>query len=261
MSIAVIVQARWGSSRLPGKIMRPLGGVSALRRVLDRCARIPGVDVVVCAVPDSENSDPVAAEATRAGAVVVRGAEQDVLARYAKAASYVGAETVIRVTSDCPFIDPAICGKVLTLLEETGSDYACNGMPASWPRGLDCEAFPARLLHWACNLADDPREREHVTPWIRENSTLVKAALTGPGGGIARMRWTLDYQEDYDFACAIYDALGERAATASAAEIAALVMRRPDIPALNAMRHDETRLAAGPRADVVTPPLSLALAA
>ncbi len=261
MTIAVIVQARWGSSRLPGKTLLDLGGQTVLRRVLDRRARSPGADVVVCAVPDTADSDPVAAEAKRAGAVVVRGSEKDVLARYAKAATYVGAETVIRITSDCPFIDPALTGRVLTLMEETGADYACNSMPASWPHGLDCEVFPARLLHWACNLANDPYEREHVTPWINANTKLMKASLTGPGGGIARMRWTLDYPEDYAFARGVYDALGERAATATAAEIAALVMRRPDIPALNAMRHDEARLASPARADVATPPLSLALAA
>jgi spore coat polysaccharide biosynthesis protein SpsF (cytidylyltransferase family) len=106
MTIAIIVQARYGSTRLPGKIMRPLGGATVLRRVLDRCARIPGADVVVCAIPDTDENEPVAAEAARAGAVVVRGDERDVLARYAKAASAVGADMVMRVTSDCPFIDP-----------------------------------------------------------------------------------------------------------------------------------------------------------
>ena len=165
------------------------------------------------------------------------------------------------VTSDCPFIDPALCTRVLALLDETNADYACNNLPASWPHGLDCEAFPARLLHWAQQIADTPYQREHVTPWLRENESLVKATLTGPGGGIARMRWTLDWAEDLTFAEAVFGALGERAATASAAEIAALVMRRPDIAALNEMRSDEQRLAARRRADVSTPPLPLALAA
>lgn len=261
MTVAVIVQARWGSTRLPGKVLQPLGGATALKRVLDRCARIPGADVVVCAVPDTIDSDPIATEARRAGAVVVRGSEKDVLARYSKAASYIGAETVMRVTSDCPFIDPALCGRVLSLFEETGADYASNTMPASWPHGLDCEVFPARLLHWAERLAELPPEREHVTPWMREHEGFMRAALVGPGGGIARMRWTLDYPEDYDFFCAVYQALGERAATASAAELAALVMRRPDIPAINAIRHDDARLVRRRRADVETPPLSLALAA
>ena len=95
MTIAVIVQARWSSTRLPGKVLQPLGAASALKRVLDRCARIRGAEIVVCAVPDTPDSDPVAAEAQRCGAVVVRGPEQDVLARYAKAASHVGADTVI----------------------------------------------------------------------------------------------------------------------------------------------------------------------
>jgi spore coat polysaccharide biosynthesis protein SpsF (cytidylyltransferase family) len=261
MITAIIVQARMASTRLPGKALAPLGAKSALARVLDRCAQIRGADVVVCALPASRDCDPLAAEAGRAGALIARGPEQDVLARLAQAASLAGADTVMRITADCPFIDPALCGRVLALLQETGADYACNDLPASWPHGLDCEAFPARLLHWAHALARTDHEREHATPWLRGNHSLIKASLSGPGGALARLRWTLDWPEDLAFAQAVFAALGERAASASAAEIAALVMRRPDIAALNALRHDESRLAARGRADVETPPLPLALAA
>ncbi len=260
MSAAVIVQARWASTRLAGKALAPLGGASVLARVLARCAAIPGVAQVVCAVPDGRACEPVGEEAAACGAIVIRGPEHDVLARYAKAASVVGAETVLRVTSDCPFVDPVICGRVLTLLHESGADYACNGMPASWPHGLDCEAFPARLLHWADALAQTPAEREHVTPWLRTHSGLVKASLTGPGGALAALRWTVDYPEDLAFARGVFAALGERAATVGAAELAGLCLRRPDLPALNAARVDRTRLApaAAPVADIRTPPQELA---
>ncbi|MEJ0023117.1 MAG: glycosyltransferase family protein [Alphaproteobacteria bacterium] len=260
MKTAVIVQARYGSSRLPGKALLPLGAGTVLEQVLARCAAIPGVDIVVCASPDTADSDPVAAEGARCGALVVRGSETDVLSRYAKAARAAQADIVMRITSDCPFIDPIVCGKVLGLLAERGVDYASLDMPASWPHGLDCEAFPARLLYEAEQNARDPHEREHVTPWIRAHVT-QKATLTGPGAPFTSMRWTLDYSEDYQFLSAIAEALGERARTAPAAEIASLCLRRPDIFAINAGRCDQNRLASPLRAEIATPAIGFPLAA
>lgn len=260
MRTAVIVQARYGSSRLPGKAVMRLGRGAVLEQVLARCAAIPGVDIVVCATPDSAESDPVAAEGERCGALVVRGSETDVLSRYAKAARAADADVVIRVTSDCPFIDPMICGKMLALLAERGVDYASLDMPASWPHGLDCEAFPARLLYEADDKAVAPHEREHVTPWIRAR-VAPKATLTGPGAPFNAMRWTLDWPEDYQFLTAIAAELGERARNASAAEIASLCLRRPDIAAINAMRIDQNRLASPLRAEIATAPMGFPLAA
>lgn len=260
MKTAVIVQARYGSSRLPGKALLPLGADTVLRQVLARCAAIPGADVVVCAAPDTADSDPVAAEGERCGALVVRGSETDVLSRYAKAARAANADIVMRITSDCPFIDPQVCGKVLALLAERGVDYASLDMPASWPHGLDCEAFPARLLYDAEQNAAQPAEREHVTPWIRARAA-PKATLTGPGAPFTSMRWTLDWPEDYQFLSAIAAELGERAAHASAAEIASLCLRRPDIFAINAMRCDQNRLASPLRAEIATAPIGFPLAA
>ncbi len=260
MKTAVIVQARYGSSRLPGKALLPLGAGTVLAQVLARCAAIPGVDVVVCASPDTADSDAVAEEGARCGALVVRGSETDVLARYAKAARAAGADIVMRVTSDCPFIDPIVCGKVLSLLHERGAGYASLDMPASWPHGLDCEAFPARALYEAEQNAREPLEREHVTPWIRAR-TKPKATLTGPGAPFTAMRWTLDWPEDYQFLSAAAAALGERARTASAAEIASLCLRRPDIFAINAARCDQNRLASPLRAEIATAPIGFPLAA
>ncbi|PWE17567.1 hypothetical protein DDZ18_07805 [Marinicauda salina] len=253
MTVAVIVQARIGSSRLPGKVLEALGAKTALARCLDRCAAIPGADLVVCAVPDTAENDAVAAEAGRAGYAVVRGSETDVLARYADAARAVAAETVMRVTSDCPLIDPAVCGAVIDLLAETGADYACNNMPPRFPHGLDCEAFPAARLFEAEAEAAEPYEREHVTPWLRARSDVKKAALVGPGGGLERLRWTLDRPEDLAFFRAVFDALGESAATATTEELAALCQAVPDLPAINADWTDEARLESAAEADVTRP--------
>src|SRR6266436_4141693 len=128
MNTAVIVQARLGSSRLPGKVMQELAGRTALHHVLARCGEIPGADIVVCAVPDEPASTPLAAVAAQCGAKVFRGSETDVLDRYFAAARGCGADIVMRVTSDCPLIDPQICGEVLALRERAGADYATNNL-------------------------------------------------------------------------------------------------------------------------------------
>ena len=261
MTLAVIVQARFGSTRLPGKILNPLGSKSALIRVLDRCEQISGVDKVICAIPDTDADDAIAEEAMRNGFLVTRGSESDVLSRYAKAARDHGVDHVMRVTSDCPFIDPVICGEVIRLLKKSHSDYATNNMPPLFPHGLDCEVFPSVLLFQADRLASEPYEREHVSPWIRQHAHLQHANLRGPGQGFERLRWTLDYAEDLSFFEAVYDALGEAAASISASELAALCLRRPDLVAINAFRIDAGRLADTTHAEVATAPFSFSLAA
>jgi spore coat polysaccharide biosynthesis protein SpsF (cytidylyltransferase family) len=110
MVAAVIVQARMASTRLPGKVLKPLRDGTVLREVLRRCRAIPGVDIVCCAVPESAANDPVAREAESCDAAVHRGHDTDVLDRYAGAARVLAADTVMRVTSDCPLIDPGLCG-------------------------------------------------------------------------------------------------------------------------------------------------------
>ena len=208
---AVIVQARMASTRLPGKVLLPLGGTTVLDHVLTRCASISGADVVCCAVPDTADSDPVAEEAERigkrTGARVIRGSESDVLDRYYQAARAVGAERILRVTSDCPLIDPRVCDCVLSLLAERNADYAANNMPPSWPHGLDCEAFNFDWLERAAKEAHEPFEREHVTPYIRTHRDVRKVNLEGPGGELATYRWTLDTPADLTFMRAIFERL------------------------------------------------------
>ena len=261
MTLAIIVQARFGSTRLPGKILNPLGSKTALARVLDRCARIDGADHVIAAIPDTDADDAVADAARAAGYAVSRGSESDVLSRYAKAARDCGAEYIMRVTSDCPFIDPQICGRVISLMHTSHADYASNTMPALFPHGLDCEIFPAILLYRADRLASEPGDREHVTPWLRQHPHLQRACLLGPGQGMERLRWTLDYAEDLQFFQAVYDELGEAAATASAADLAALCLRRPDLVAINAGRIDQGRLDDRERSEVLSAPTGLSIAA
>jgi spore coat polysaccharide biosynthesis protein SpsF len=204
-----IIQARLASTRLPGKVLLPLGEQTVLAHVLERAARIKGVDRVVCATVDGADGDAVAREAARCGAAVYRGSETDVLRRYAEAAEASNAATIVRITSDCPLIDPAVCAAVLALHVSTGADYAANNMPPGWPHGLDCEVFSRAILEAAHGAAASPYEREHVTPWIRNNAALRRVNLRGPGGQVLERRWTLDFPEDYSLLTALFARLPE----------------------------------------------------
>lgn len=235
MTTAIIVQARMHSTRLPGKVLRELGGKTVLHHVLRRCAAVPGCDMVVCAIPESADCQPIAEEAEAAGAVVARGSETDVLDRYLQAARLVKADIVMRVTSDCPLIDPEVCGEVLALRARERADYACNNMPPSFPHGLDCEAFTMAALEQAARAATEAHDREHVTPWLRRAAGVKRANLAAPSREFAGQRWTLDFPEDYDFFRAVW-AASEQDRLPGWREIAALVAARPDIAALNANR-------------------------
>lgn len=202
-----IVQARMSSTRLPGKVMLPLASEPVLRHVLRRCQAIAAVDEVVCAVPDDDASRSIETEAAGLGVATWRGSETDVLDRYRAAAEATGADRVLRVTSDCPLIDPAVCDQVIGLLDDPDVAYACNNMPRSFPHGLDCEAFTMPVLSRAAATATAADEREHVTPWMRRHPDVVRANQTCPVEGQSRRRWTLDRPADYRFLAAVFEAL------------------------------------------------------
>jgi spore coat polysaccharide biosynthesis protein SpsF len=234
MTTACIVQARMGSTRLPGKVLARIGGDSVLAHVLRRCQAIPGIDCVVCATVAQPADDAVAREAERVGAVVFRGSENDVLARYRDAARVVDAARVLRVTSDCPLIDPRLCGRVLALCGPAGAEFVTNNVPPSWPHGLDCEAFTRDLLERAAAAATRPDEREHVSPWMRRESGIRRTDLTGPGGALLAHRWTLDYPQDLEFFAALFALLPEPPALPTTEEVLAVLAAHPEIAQLNA---------------------------
>jgi spore coat polysaccharide biosynthesis protein SpsF len=233
---AVIVQARMGSSRLPGKVMKMLGGRTVLHHVLDRCRAIPGADVVVCAVPDEAASAPLEAVAVECRAEVFRGSESDVLDRYLGAARSVDANIVMRITSDCPLIDPQICGEVLVMRRQENADYAANNMPRSFPLGLDAEAFTMAALEEAGVKAAEPYDREHVTPWLRRAEHMKRVNLACGNAALARHRWTLDYPEDLAFFRAVFAAL-PAGSPGHMADVLAVLAAQPDIAAINQSRY------------------------
>ena len=230
----VVVQARIGSSRLPGKVLMAMGPRTVLAHVIERCRAIEGSDVVCCAVPEGAADDPVATEAARAGARVFRGSPSDVLDRYAGAAAMLGLEVILRVTADCPLIDPALCADVLALRRRGGFDYACNNDPPSWPHGLDCEAITADWLHRSACEASRPWEREHVTPYVRSHPGASRANLPMPGAGASHHRWTLDNQRDLAFFHALWPRLPAGAEGWRWQTVLAIADADPALCALNA---------------------------
>jgi glutamate-1-semialdehyde 2,1-aminomutase/spore coat polysaccharide biosynthesis protein SpsF len=165
-----------------------------------RCKRIPGVDEVVCAIPLGDAALRLEAQKY---CRVSAGPEDDVLRRYAIAAEAFEADIVVRVTGDCPLISPELCGEVLAMVKNEGVVYASNVNPRSFPKGLDCEAFPVGDLYYADNEATDPYDREHVTPWIARK-TYRDMNIYSPWPIAPEGRLCIDTESDYHSICAAF---------------------------------------------------------
>ncbi len=230
----VIIQARAGSTRLPGKVLQDLRGTPVLGWSIARAKAIGDIDTVWCAVPEGADNDPVAALALRFGAKVARGPEHDVLTRYLIAARAANASVVMRITSDCPLIDPQVSGSVLSAFFETGADYASNVAPRTWPRGLDTEVFSRDVLETMAAAATEAYDREHVTPWLRNSPDVVCHNVALADDRYASWRWTLDYEQDLMFMRAIADRIPPLPDIVLFEEIRDIIVANPEIAALNA---------------------------
>jgi spore coat polysaccharide biosynthesis protein SpsF len=231
----VIVQGRMTSTRLPGKLLKPLAGKSVLSHVLTRVLAISGIDGVCLAIPDGAAHDSIAAEAAGSPEVtVVRGSEDDVLSRFVRAIEATKAKTVIRVTSDCPFADPAICGGLLALKRATGFGYVRNAFESGLPQGLDAEVIDAELLLTASRSDPDAYEREHVTPFLWRRPVQFPVLMVDHRPNRRDWRFTLDTPADYRFAEAIYGRLYASDPLFGYRAIAELIDREPALLSLNA---------------------------
>ena len=210
-----IIQARMGSTRLPGKVLMDVNGVPAIQHVLTRTARAKHVDEVWLACSNLDGDDPLAEFAEKIGFPVFRGDEKDVLSRYVAAAAESNADTIVRITGDCPMIDPGVIDLVLDRFAAGDVDYVSNIVERSYPDGLDVEAFSRDALDTAGREAQDDILREHVTPYIRgvlgdryPRGDFRIASVTN-GADFGHLRWTLDEPEDLLFLRRLMGALPE----------------------------------------------------
>lgn len=235
MRTIAIIQARMGSTRLPGKVLKPLGGRSVLSQVIRRVGACPGLTEVVVATTTHAEDDAIVAESERCGVETFRGDRDDVLSRYYLAAKAHEASLVVRVTSDCPLFDPTLLGAMLAAYHAgEAPDYLSNTLERRYPRGLDAEIFTFAALERAHREATKPYEREHVTPHLYQHPERFSVRQYAPGGeDHSALRWTLDTPEDFTFLSAVYDVLGPDGASFTTQDVLALLAERPELIALN----------------------------
>ena len=223
MKTIAIIQGRMNSSRLPGKILLDIAGQPMLSRVFTRASRAAALTDTIFATTDDPSDDPVAEYCEMGGIPLYRGSQFDVLDRYYQAARRAKAEIVVRVTADCPVIDPALIDAVASTLIDGGYDFACNRLPPPWKRtypiGLDVEACTFAALKKAWDEADKLQHREHAMPYLYEGVQLTavnrqletgtsprgfKVALLQHTTDFGDYRWTVDTAEDLEFIRQVY---------------------------------------------------------
>lgn len=208
--VVAVIQARMGSTRLPGKTMMDLAGTPLLDRLLRQLAGATSLDEVVIATSVDPADDVIEQFATERGFRVVRGPEQDVLTRYVLAADAANADVVVRLTADCPLHSPDTVGEVVDAFLGARVDYACNTNPYTRPDGQDVEVFSRDILNRASAAAESGPDREHVTPWMRRNADTVRLDVLHRPPHQPSLRWSVDHPNDLEFARSVWSCLDRR---------------------------------------------------
>lgn len=240
MRLLIVVQARTGSTRLPGKVLLPVAGAPMLQRQLERIQAARTPFELCVATTRSAFDEPIRELCRRIGIPCVSGHSTDLLDRHMEAARAYDADAVVKIPSDCPLIDPDAIDRVLAaFLEDPGRfDYVSNLHPATWPDGNDVEVVPFPVLETAWREANRSFEREHTTPFLWERPERFRLANVTWATGLdlsMTHRFTVDHPEDYTFVAAVYEALWTPGRPVfRLADILALLEARPDLFALNA---------------------------
>lgn len=204
MKVLAIVQARMGSTRLPGKVLKPIGGKPMIELLLARLARSRKISQIVVATSVDPRNQPLVNCVRSLGYACEQGSENDVLDRYVQAARKHGAQVVVRITGDCPLVDPDLVDEVIHLHETSRADYVSNATPPTFPDGLDIEVFRMSALETAATQATATPHREHVTPYIRESDLFIQDTLRN-SEDLSALRWTVDELADYQVVKAVFD--------------------------------------------------------
>ncbi len=241
MRTVAIIQARMNSSRLPGKVLLDLEGEPMLVRVVERARRAKSVHAVTIATTTDPSDDPIEALCQARGYPVYRGSEFDVLDRFYQTARRAQAEVIVRLTADCPVIDPEVMDQVVEAFLKSGVDFACNRLPPPWPRtwpiGLDTEVCSFAGLERAWKEAKLPYEREHVMPYFYDQEGRFKVLVVDHQPDYGHLRWTVDTAEDLALLREIYRRFNG-ADTFGWQDVLRLVEREPELMQVNAgVRH------------------------
>lgn len=239
MSVAAIIQARMGSTRLPGKVMLPLNGAQVLSHVIARLKHCKTVDNIIVATTKNAIDDEIANFVDEEGVDIFRGSELNVLARYYHAAKECEADVIVRICSDCPLLDSTIIDEmVMQFKKRTQSgkdiDYISNAVKRSFPRGLDAEVFSFYALEKAYQKATKDFEKVHVTPFIYQNIDLFSLYHFVQKQDESGFRWTLDTQKDYTFLQIVFTKMGiTKECFPSTEKIIAFLRDNPELLEIN----------------------------
>ncbi|MCS7035719.1 MAG: glycosyltransferase family protein [Saprospiraceae bacterium] len=235
-SIVSVIQARTGSSRLPGKVLLDLVGQPLLLRMVERVQAAQRAGTIVVATTVEPSDDAIEALCLQHGLRCYRGSVNDLLDRHYQAGLLWNADAVAKIPSDCPLIDPAVIDRVFEYFLQNNFDYVSNLHPATYPDGNDVEIMKMSALETAWKEAQRPFEREHTTPFLWENPDRFSVGNVRWETGLdysMTHRWTIDYPEDYAFIRAVYEELYPKNPRFGLKDILDLTERRPDIFALN----------------------------
>jgi len=237
--IVAIIQARMGSKRLPGKVLMDLNGIPMLQYQVDRVVKSKIIDQVVVATSTLPQDDEIVIFCKKINIAFFRGSENDVLSRYYDAAIKYKVDTIVRITADCPLINPEVIDRTIELFQNNDLDYAGNTVPpesSQFPDGSDVEVFSMQALERANQEATSKEDREHVTFyfWKSEEKDTFKIAQLGNHENWSKYRFTVDYPEDYQVVKQIDKELKRRNKFGTLEEIIQILKEHPEIVKLNA---------------------------
>ena len=237
MKTILIIQARMSSSRLPGKVLLPLHGRPMLDWVVTRASKSRHVDSCMIATTEDPSDDRIAKWCFSRSVPFYRGSQYDVLDRYYQAARKANADVIIRVTADCPLIDPALVDRLFEFYLEEKADFAANRLPPPWhrtfPIGLDTEIVSMKMLSLAWEKAGEKFEREHVMPWFYDTPGRCKVSIMDHSEDLGMHRWTVDTPEDYRMMQILFEKI-KNPETAGWLDVLDVIRENPDLEMINA---------------------------
>ena len=235
MTTAITIQARMGSTRLPGKVLKEAAGQPLLSHMVERLKLVPNIDKIIIATTDKKTDDPIVELAKSVGVDFYRGSEDDVLSRVLEAAHHHGIDLIVETTGDCPLIDPETIHQIIETYHSSDVDYVSNVIERSYPIGMDTQVFATDILADVAKRTDDPQDHEHVSLFIYHHPEIyrLKNVLASPELTAPDWRLTLDTPEDYTLIKTVFEALYPDNPAFSLADMFALFKDRPELLEIN----------------------------